>query len=108
MYRKITASLAAMALASGLAAFAQGNATSQPPQPPSPQGQGMMGGQGMQGQGMMGGQGGASGQGMMGAGNMMPMMSAMTRMMDTCNRTMESANHAPAGGSGTATPGTAH
>ncbi len=94
MYGKLTRVLAAAILTIGVAsttaALAQTNAPAAPPQQaPSP-----MQGQGMQGQGMMGGQGTANGQGMMGGGgNMMEMMGAMTRMANTCNSMMESANH---------------
>lgn len=88
MYGKLTRVLAAAILTIGIAtsaALAQTNAPAAPPsQAPSP----------MQGQGMMGGQGTANGQGMMGGGgNMMEMMSAMTRMANTCNSMMESASH---------------
>jgi hypothetical protein len=78
----LTTAALAGSVALATAVFAQGAA---PPAPPSDQG----------GQGMMSGRGGTSG--------MMPANSEMTRMMDNCNRMMESAmQRAPS--SGTATP----
>lgn len=74
-------------------------ALAQSPAPAKPSvqtgGQGMMDGTGTaQGGGMMGG--GMMGGGMMGNNNagMMNMMSAMTRMANTCNRMMENASNA--------------
>ena len=102
--RLLATALLSLGVAAAPAALAQ---TPTPASPPSKR-PAQMGGQGM-----MGGAGAARGHGMMGGGTMggrgsgmMGMMSAMTRMANNCNRTMESANnmsHHPA----TSAPGKA-
>ena len=106
MNTQTTRLLATALLTFGLAtaALAQTPTPASPPAKPPAQtgGQGMMGGTGtakgnnimgggMMGGGLMGGKGG----GMMGGkgGGMMGMMSAMTRMANTCNRMMKNASN---------------
>ena len=93
MNTQTTRLLATALLTFGLAtaALAQPPTPASPPAKPPAQmgGQGMMGGAGTtHSHGMMGG-------GMMGSkdGGMMGMMSAMTRMANTCNRMMENASN---------------
>ncbi len=94
MSRNLKTFLMAVALVTGSASasavFAETPSAANPTQQDQakPNGQGMMNGQGQ----------GMNGQGMMGGGGMMNMMSEMTRMMDNCNRMMESGMH------GSATP----
>ncbi len=93
MNTQTTRLLATALLTFGLAtaAHAQTPTPASPPAKPPAQmgGQGMMGGagtahsHGMMGGGMMGGKG----------GGMTGMMSAMTRMANTCNRMMENASN---------------
>jgi Spy/CpxP family protein refolding chaperone len=83
MTRKLTTLLAAAAILGGLTAVTTGFAEESQPSSHPPRAQGMMGDQG----GMM---------------NMMGQMNAdqmkqMTRMVDNCNRMMESMSNAPTG-----------
>ena len=89
--RLLATALLSLGVAAAPAALAQ---TPTPASPPSKR-PAQMGGQGM-----MGGAGAARGHGMMGGGTMgshgggmMGMMSAMTRMANTCNRMMENASN---------------
>ena len=107
--RLLATALLSLGVATAPAALAQTRTPASPPSKPPAQmgGQGMMGGAGTaKGHGMMGD--GMMGGGVMGGngGRMMGMMSAMTRMANNCNRTMENANnmsHHPA----TSAPGKA-
>ena len=88
----------ALGVTAAPAAFAASNGTSTKP-PAQAGGQGMMNGAGPAHGGMMGG--GMMGGGMMGGGGkggngMMGMMTAMTRMANTCTHMMESASSKPA------------
>lgn len=92
MHARLSRILGAAILAAGVAftpvAFAGTQSPAAPPQKAPSAGRGMMGGQGMM-----------NGRNMMGGGaNMMGMMSAMTRMANTCNAMMQSATRTPAAG----------
>ena len=90
MSSKMTLPAIAVVVFGGLAAAAAGFAQNAPAANPAPQGQGMMGGTNPapQSQSTMGGTGNMA--------DMMSMMRQMTRMMENCDRMMESHMQQPA------------